>query len=42
VSLLVELVDVGIEGLEVQLRLDGLGGLTREMIAVGLGEGGRT
>ena len=33
VTLLVERVDLGTEGLNVRLRVDGLGGLAREMLA---------
>ena len=33
VALLVAQVDIGTEGLAVRLRLDGLGGLAREMLA---------
>ena len=33
VALLVERVDIGTDGLNVRLRMDGLGGLTREMLA---------
>lgn len=32
-ALLVERVDIGVEGLNVRLRVDGLGGLAREMLA---------
>ena len=38
VALLVERVDVGTDGLNVRLRVDGLGGLAREMLAGGIGE----
>ena len=33
VALLVDRVDIGTDGLNVRLRMDGLGGLTREMLA---------
>jgi site-specific DNA recombinase len=33
VALLVERVDIGIEGLKMRLRVDGLAGVTREMLA---------
>ena len=33
VALLVERVDIGTDGLNVRLRMDGLGGLAREMLA---------
>ena len=33
VALLVERIDIGTEGLNMQLRVDGLIGLTREMLA---------
>ena len=33
VALLVERVDIGTEGLNMRLRVDGLGGLAREMLA---------
>ena len=33
VALLVERVDIGTEGLDVRLRVDGLSGLAREMLA---------
>jgi site-specific DNA recombinase len=33
VALLVERVDIGMDGLNVRLRVDGLGGLAREMLA---------
>ncbi len=38
VALLVERVDIGTEGLNVRLRVDGLGGLAREMLADSIGE----
>jgi hypothetical protein len=38
VALLVERVDVGTDGLNIRLRVDGLGGLAREMLAGGIGE----
>ncbi|PKP69534.1 MAG: resolvase [Alphaproteobacteria bacterium HGW-Alphaproteobacteria-4] len=38
VALLVERVDIGIEGLNVRLRVDGLGGLACEMLAGNMGE----
>jgi DNA invertase Pin-like site-specific DNA recombinase len=38
VALLVERVEIGTDGLTVRLRVDGLGGLTREMLAGGMGE----
>ena len=38
VALLVERVEIGIDGLNVRLRVDGLGGLAREMLAGGIGE----
>jgi site-specific DNA recombinase len=38
VALLVERVDIGTDGLNVRLRVDGLGGLAREMLAGGIGE----
>lgn len=38
VTLLVERVDVGTEGLNVRLRVDGLSGLAREMLAGDIGE----
>ena len=38
VTLLVERVDIGTDGLNVRLRVDGLGGLAREMLASGIGE----
>jgi site-specific DNA recombinase len=38
VALLVERVDIGTAGLNVRLRLDGLGGLSREMLTGGIGE----
>jgi hypothetical protein len=37
-ALLVERVDIGTDGLNVRLRIDGLGGLAREMLAGGIGE----
>ena len=37
-SLLVERVDIGPDSLNVRLRVDGLGGLAREMLAGGIGE----
>jgi site-specific DNA recombinase len=37
VALLVERVDIGTDGLNVRLRVDGLGGLAREMLAGGIG-----
>ena len=37
VSLLVERVDIGTEGLNVRLRVDGLGSLAREMLAGNMG-----
>lgn len=37
VALLVERVDIGTEGLNVRLRVDGLGGLAREMLAGDMG-----
>jgi DNA invertase Pin-like site-specific DNA recombinase len=37
-GLLVERVDIGTGGLNVRLRIDGLGGLAREMLAGGIGE----
>lgn len=36
VALLVERVDIGTEGLNVRLRVDGLGSLAREMLASGI------
>ena len=36
VALLVERVDIGTDGLNVRLRMDGLGGLAREMLASGI------
>jgi hypothetical protein len=36
VALLVERVDIGTEGLNVRPRVDGLGGLAREMLAGGI------
>ena len=38
VALLVERVDIGTDGLNVRLRVDGLSGLAREMLAGGIGE----
>jgi DNA invertase Pin-like site-specific DNA recombinase len=38
VALLVERVDIGTDGLNVRLRVDGLGGLTREMLDGQMGE----
>jgi len=38
VALLVERVDIGSDGLNVRLRVDGLGGLAREMLSGGIGE----
>ena len=38
VALLVERVDIGTEGLNVRLRVDGLGGLAREMMTGDIGE----
>ena len=38
VALLVERVAIGVDGLNVRLRVDGLSGLTREMLAGGIGE----
>ncbi|WP_375698032.1 recombinase family protein [Pseudophaeobacter sp. TrK17] len=38
VALLIERVDIGAEGLNVRLRVDGLRGLAREMLAGGIGE----
>ena len=38
VALLIERVDIGIDGLNVRLRIDGLSGLAREMLAGGIGE----
>ena len=37
-ALLVERVDIGVDGLNVRLRVDGLGGLAREMLVGGTGE----
>ena len=37
-TLLVERVDIANDGLNVRLRVDGLGGLAREMLAGGIGE----
>ena len=42
VALLVERVDIGTDGLNVRLRVDGLGGLAREMLAGGIGEASMT
>lgn len=36
VTLIVERVDIGADGLNVRLRVDGLGGLAREMMAGGI------
>ena len=36
VALLVERVDIGTDGLNVRLRVDGLGSLAREMLAGGI------
>ena len=38
VALSVERVDIGVGGLNVRLRVDGLNGLAREMLAGGIGE----
>jgi hypothetical protein len=38
VALLVERVEIGTDGLNVRLRVDGLSGLTREMLAGNMGE----
>ncbi len=38
VALLVERVDIGTDGLNVRLRVDGLGGLTREMLIGDIGK----
>jgi len=38
VTLLVERVDIGTNGVNLRLRMDGLGGLAREMLAGGIGE----
>jgi len=38
VALLVERVDIGTDGLNVRLRMDGLGGLAREMLSGSIGE----
>jgi site-specific DNA recombinase len=38
VALLVERVDISTNGLNIRLRVDGLGGLAREMLADGIGE----
>ena len=37
VALLVERVDISTDGLNVRLRVDGLGSLAREMLAGGIG-----
>ena len=37
VALLVERVDIGTDGLNVRLRVDGLGGFAREMLTVDIG-----
>jgi hypothetical protein len=37
VALLVERVDIGTDGLNVRLRMDGLGGLAREMLSGSIG-----
>ena len=37
VALLVERIDIGTEGLDVRLRVDGLTGLAHEMLAVEMG-----
>jgi len=37
VALLVERVDIGTDGLNVRLRVDGLGGLAREMLSADMG-----
>ena len=37
VALLVERVDIGTDGLKVRLRVDGLGGIAREMLADNMG-----
>ena len=42
VALLVERVDIGTDGLNVRLRVDGLGGLAREMLAGDIGARGMT
>jgi hypothetical protein len=38
VALLIERVDIGTDGLNFRLRMDGLGGLAREMLAGSIGE----
>lgn len=38
VALLIERVELGTDGLNVRLRVDGLGGLAREMLNDGIGE----
>jgi hypothetical protein len=38
VALLIERVDISTDGLNVRLRIDGLGGLAREMLGGGVGE----
>jgi len=38
-ALLVKHVDIGTNGFDVQLRVEGLGGLTREMLADDAGAG---
>ena len=38
VTLLVERVDIGTDGFDLRLRLDGLAGLAREMLAGAVGE----
>jgi hypothetical protein len=38
VALLVERVEIGTDGLEVRLRIDGFGIRAREMLAGGIGE----
>ena len=38
VALMVERVEIGTDGLNVRLRVDGLGGLAREMLSGGIGE----
>ena len=37
VALLVERVDIGVDGLNVRLRIEGLGGLAREMLSGSIG-----
>ena len=37
-ALLVERVEIGTDGLNVSLRVDGLSGLARELLAVDIGE----